>query len=70
MNNGRNGTQDNSQRLDQVSGSLLNQRTSGYNADYSIIKLGHNTEMSPGDLLTYTSVKDHRLSFVYKIPKE
>ena len=43
-------------------GKLINQRTSGGHPDYSIIKIGQNTEKSPGDLrrlaVTQTPVKD------------
>ena len=42
--------------------------------DNSIIKIGQNTEESPGDLrrlvITQTPVRNHRLTLVWKILKE
>ena len=38
------------QRIDKVSGGLGNNRTSGNHPNYSIIKIGQNTEESPEDL--------------------
>ena len=44
---------------------LENKRTSGYHPDYSIIKIGKNTEKSPGDLkrlaVTQTPKEDHQV---------
>ena len=60
-------TRNNPQRLDKGTGRLSNQRTSGDYPDYSI-KIGQNTEKSPGDLkrlaVTQTTVKDHQLTLV------
>ena len=44
--------QNNPQRLDKGTIRLRNQRTSEDHSDYSIIKIGQNTEKSPGDLLS------------------
>ena len=38
------------QRIDTGNGGLGNKRTSGDRSNYSIIKIGENTEESPGDL--------------------
>ena len=55
-------TWNNPQRLGKGPRKLRNQRTSGDHANYSIIKIGQNTEKSPGDLrrlaITQTSEKD------------
>ena len=44
---------------------IKNQRTRGDHSDYSIIKIGQNTEKSPLDLrrlaVTQTPVKNHQL---------
>ena len=54
--------------LDERTGKFTNQRTSGDYPDYSIIKIGQNTEKNPGDLrrlaATQTPVKDHQLALV------
>ena len=46
----------------------------GDHTNYSIIKIGQNTEESPGDLwrlaVTQTSVRNHRLTLVSKTLKE
>ena len=51
------------QRLGKETGRLRNQRASRDHPDYIIIKIGQNTEKSPGDLrrhaVTQTPVKDH-----------
>ena len=45
-------------------GSVVNKRTSGDHPDDSIIKIGHNTDESPGDLkrlvVTQTPVENHQ----------
>ena len=43
-------TQDNPQRIGKGTGRLGNKRTNGDHPDYSIIKIGQNTEKSTGDL--------------------
>ena len=47
-------------------GGLGNKRTSGDHSDYNIVKIGQNTEKSPGDLrrfaVTQTPVRNHRLT--------
>ena len=52
---------------------LRNKRTSGEYQKYSIIKIGGNTEKSPGDLsrfvFTKTLVKNHQLTLVWKTLK-
>ena len=54
-------------------GGLGNGWTSRDHPNYSIIKTGHNTEESPGDLrrptVTQTSVRNHRLTPVWKTRK-
>ena len=40
----------NSQRVSKETGKLGNERKSGVNPDYSIIKIGQNIEKSPGNL--------------------
>ena len=58
----------NSQRLDKETGRLKNQKASRAYPDDSIIKIGQNTEKSPGDLrrlvATQTPVKNHQLTMV------
>ena len=44
--------QNNPQRLGKETRRLRNQMMSGDHPDYSIIKIGQNTEKSPGDLLS------------------
>ena len=48
--------------IDKETGGLENNRTSGDCPDYGIVKIGQNTEKSPGDLrrlaVTQTSMKD------------
>ena len=52
---------------------LRNQRTSRDHPNYSIVKIGQNTEKSPGDFrnlsLFKTPVKDHQLTLLRKILK-
>ena len=43
-------TRNTPQRYDKWTGRLRNQRTSRDHSDYSIVKIGQNTEKSPGDL--------------------
>ena len=56
-------TCNNPQRIGKGTKRLRTQRTSRYHLDYSITKIGLNTEKSPGDLwrfaVTQTSVKNH-----------
>ena len=53
----------NPQRIDKGTRRLRNQRTSRDYLDYSIIKIGQNTERSPGDLeglaVTQTPVRNN-----------
>ena len=55
-------------RIDNRTGGLGNKRTSGDHPKNSIIKIGKNTEKSPGDLrrlaVTRTPVECHQLSLV------
>ena len=52
---------------------LGNQRTSRYYPEYRIIKIGQNTEKSPGDLrrlaVTQTRVRNHQLTLMRKTLK-
>ena len=53
----------NLQMIDKGTGGLRNQRTNGDHLDYSIIKIGQNTEKGPGDLRRFaanTDVKNSR----------
>ena len=43
-------TWNDSERIDKGTGRFRNMRKSGDYSDYSIIKIGQNTEKSPGDL--------------------
>ena len=45
---------------------------SGCHPDYSIVKIGQNTEKSPGDLkrLDVSPANDHQLMLVWKTIKE
>ena len=51
-------------------GGLGSWRTSWDHLNYNIIKNGHNTEKSPGDLrglaVTQTPVKDHQQTLMWK----
>ena len=53
------------QKIGIGTGRFGNKRTSGDHPNYSIIKIGQNTEKSPEDLrrlaVTQTPVKDHQL---------
>ena len=55
-------------------GRLENKRTSRDHNDNSIIKIGQNTEKSPGDLrrlaITQTPVRNYRLMLVLKTLKK
>ena len=44
------------QRIGKGTRRLKNQRTSGNHPDYSIIKIGQNNEMSPGDLRRFVNL--------------
>ena len=61
-------TWNNPQRIDKGTGRLGKKRTSGDHPDYSIIKIGQNTENSPRDLrrldVDQTPVEDHQLTLV------
>ena len=52
---------------------LGNKRTRGEHSDYSIIKIGQNTENDPEDLrwlaVAHTPVEDHQLMLVWKTLK-
>ena len=45
-------TWNNPQRIDKGTGGVGNKRMSGDHPNYCIIKIGQNTEKSPGDLLS------------------
>ena len=51
------------QRFNKGAGRVENQRMSQDHPNYSIVKIGHNTEKSLGDLkwlaVTQTPMKDH-----------
>ena len=57
-------------KIDTGTGGFRNKRTSGDHPNYSIIKIGQNTEKSPGDLkrlpVTKTPVRNHWLILVRK----
>ena len=61
------------QRIGTGIGGLRNTRTSGDHPNYSIIKIGQNTEKSPGDLkrlaITQTLLRNHQLTLVWKTRK-
>ena len=61
------------QRIDKGAGRLGNKRTSEDYPDYSIIKIGQNTEKNPGDFrrlaVTQTPGEDHQLMLVWKTLK-
>ena len=63
-------TSDNSQRIDNGNGRLGNKRTSRDHLDNSIIKIGQNTEKSPGDLrklaVTQIPARNQQLTLVGK----
>ena len=56
-----------------MTGKFENKRTSGDQPDYSIIKIGQNTEKSTGDLrrlaVTETQVEKHQLTLIWKTLK-
>ena len=58
----------NPQRIGKGFGRLGNKRTSGDHPNYSIIKIGQNTEKSPGDLkrlaVTHIPVENPQLTLV------
>ena len=58
----------NSQKIGKGTGRFEDKRTSGDHPDYSIIKIGQNTEKSPGDLrklaVSQTLVESHQLILV------
>ena len=62
------GTWNDPQRIGTWTGRLGNKSTSRDHPDYSSIKIGQNTEKSPGDLgrlaATRTPVKNHHLTLV------
>ena len=59
--------------IDTGTGGLEKKRTCGNHANNNIIKIGQNTEQSPGDLkrlaITQTSMKDHQLTLAGKTLK-
>ena len=61
------------QRIDKGTGKLRNERTSRDHPNYSITKIGQNTEKSPGELrrlaVYQTPVKNHQLTLVWKTLK-
>ena len=61
-------TWNNPQMIGKGTGGFRNQRSNGDLLHYSIIKIGLNTEKSPGDLrklaVTKTPVKNHRSTLV------
>ena len=63
-------TRNNSRMISLEAGRTRNQRKSGVLPDYSIIKIGQNTEKGSGDLkrlaVTQTPVEDHQLMVVWK----
>ena len=62
------------QKLSKGTGGLRNQRTSRDHPNYCIIKIGQNTEKSPGYLrrlaVTQTTMKNHQLTLVWKTLQE
>ena len=58
------------QRIGTGTRGLGNKRASGDHPIYSIIKIGQNTEKSPGDLrrlvVTQTPVRNHQLMLVWE----
>ena len=61
------------QRIGAGNGGLENKRMAGDHPNYSIIKIGQNTEKSPGDLrrlaVTQIPVRNYRLKLVRKTLK-
>ena len=66
-------TWNNTQRMGKEIGRIRIKRTSRDYPDYSIIKIGRNTEKSPGDLrrlaVSQPPVKNHQLMMLWKTPK-
>ena len=66
-------TWDNPQRICKEIGRLGNKKTSTENPEYSMIKIGHNTEESPGDTrrlaIIQTAVRNYQLILVWKTLK-
>ena len=56
-------TWNNPQRLGKGLDGVVNRRTNGDHPNYSIVKIGQNTEKSPGDLqrfgVSLAPLKDH-----------
>ena len=76
MNNNNNNSRNlnGSQKLNKEIGRAEYRRTSLDHPNYSITKIGLNTEKSPGDLrrlaITRTPEEDHQLMLVWKTCKE
>ena len=66
-------TRNNPQRIGKGTWRLGNERTSRDHPDYIIIKIGKNTEKSPGDLrrlvVIQTPAENHQLTLVRTAPK-
>ena len=62
-----------SQGINKGTGGLENKRMSGDLPNYSFIKIGQNTEKSPGDTkrlaVTQTPVEDYQLTLEWKTLK-
>ena len=62
------------QKIGERTWWLRNKRTSGDSPNNSVTEIGQNTEKSPGDLnrlvVTQTSMKDHKLTLMWKTFKE
>ena len=60
-------------RIGTGTGGLRYKRTNGDHPNYSFIKMGQNTEMSPGDLRRLAVIliqpKNHQLTLVWKTLK-
>ena len=63
--------QNNLHRVGNGDGRFRNQRMNTDHADYSIVKIGQNTEKSPGDLrkfsIAYIPIKDHQQPLIYVV---
>ena len=61
-------TRNNPQKLGKQTGRLGNKRTSGDHPDFSILKIGQNTDKSPRDLkiivCAYNPVKDQQVTLI------
>ena len=68
------GTRNDPQGLGEGAGIVGNRRTSRDYPNYSIVKIGQNTEKSPSDLrrltVTQTLMKDHYQTLAWKTRKE